>query len=87
MAVLSLILFALSGNLDNLVIGLAYGMRGIRIRLEAGVLISGLVLAGTAVSMALGQSLLCFLPLDYVLFRTIFWLVQKKTACILQKTK
>ena len=31
--------------------------------------------------------LLCFLPLDYVLFRTIFWLVQKKTARILQKTK
>lgn len=68
MAVLSLILFALSGNLDNLVIGLAYGMRGIRIRLEAGVLISGLVLAGTAVSMALGKSLLCFLPLDFARF-------------------
>ena len=68
MAVLSLLLFALSGNLDNLVIGLAYGMRGIRIRLEAGVLISGMVLAGTAISMALGQSLLCFLPLDFARF-------------------
>ena len=34
------------GQSDNLVIGLAYGMRGIRIRLEAGVLISGMVLAG-----------------------------------------
>ena len=68
MAVLSLLLFALSGNLDNLVIGLAYGMRGIRIRLEAGVLISGMVLAGTGISMILGQSLLCFLPLDFARF-------------------
>ncbi len=68
MAVLSLILFALSGNLDNLVVGLAYGMRGIRIRLEAGVLISSLVMTGTALAMALGQSLLCFLPLDFARF-------------------
>lgn len=68
MAVLSLLLFALSGNLDNLVIGLSYGMRGIRIRLEAGVLISSLVMAGTALAMALGQSFLCFLPLDFARF-------------------
>ena len=65
MAVLSLLLFSLSTNLDNFVIGLSYGIRGIRIRLEAGFLISGLVLVGTALSMALGQSLLCFLPLDF----------------------
>ena len=65
MAVLSLLLFSLSTNLDNFVIGLSYGIRGIRIRLEAGFLISGLVLVGTALSMALGQSQLCFLPLDF----------------------
>lgn len=68
MAVLSLLLFALSGNLDSLVIGLSYGMRGICIRLEAGILISSLVMAGTALAMVLGQSLLCFLPLDFARF-------------------
>ena len=62
MAVLSWVLFALSTNLDNLVIGLSYGLRGIRVRLESGLLVSGLVLAGTLLSLWAGQGLQFLLP-------------------------
>ena len=62
MAVLSWVLFALSTNLDNLVIGLSYGLRGIRVRLESGQLVGGLVLAGTLLSLWAGQGLQFLLP-------------------------
>lgn len=62
MAALSWVLFALSTNLDNLVIGLSYGLRGIRVRLESGLLVSGLVLAGTLLSLWAGQGLQFLLP-------------------------
>ena len=62
MAALSWVLFALSTNLDNLVIGLSYGLRGIRVRLESGLLVSGLVLAGNLLSLWAGQGLQFLLP-------------------------
>lgn len=59
---LSVILFAISSNLDNLVVGLSYGIKKVHIPFIPSLIIGLLTLAGTAVSMILGRNLLPFLP-------------------------
>lgn len=59
---LSALLFAVSGNMDNLVVGLSYGIRGIRLGWAAQLLVGIITSSGTAAAMALGKSLLLVLP-------------------------
>lgn len=62
MHLLSVFLFAVSCNLDSLVLGILYGVRGIHIRARANLLIGFITFLGTVVSMTLGKSLLPLLP-------------------------
>jgi putative Mn2+ efflux pump MntP len=59
---LSAVLFAVSSNMDNLVLGLSYGIQKKRIGWRANLLVALISLAGTALSMLLGGGLLLFLP-------------------------
>lgn len=62
MRFIPLIIFVISSNLDNLVLGLSYGLKGIHIGVASNLLIGLITLAGTVLSMALGNSLLQVLP-------------------------
>ena len=55
-------MFIVSSNLDNLVIGLSYGLKGVRIGPLANLLIGLVTLVGTMVSMGFGKLLLAVLP-------------------------
>lgn len=57
----SAFLFSLSSNLDNLVIGSAYGIRKIKFGLIPNLLIAVITSVGTYLSMALGNTLSSFL--------------------------
>jgi putative sporulation protein YtaF len=59
---LSALLFSLSSNLDNLVIGIAYGIKKIRIGIIANLIIATVTSAGTLLSMLLGIYISKFLP-------------------------
>ncbi|MBV8945004.1 MAG: manganese efflux pump [Solirubrobacterales bacterium] len=54
---LSAVLIAAVSNLDNLVAGVALGLRGTRITLAPNVLIAGVTMAGTAGAIASGHAL------------------------------
>lgn len=58
----SSLLFGISASLDALLVGIAYGIRGIRIRLWQNLLISLITLLGTCLSVGLGHRLTRFLP-------------------------
>jgi len=60
--ILTVILFAVSSNLDNLVLGLSYGLKGVHIPVFSSLLMGTITLIGTIFSMVLGQKLLPFLP-------------------------
>lgn len=62
MHMLSVLLLAISANLDNLLIGLSLGVRKVRLPFASNLMISGIVLAGTAVSMLCGDVIEGFLP-------------------------
>ncbi len=62
MHLLSVILFAVSSNLDNLVVGLSYGLKKVHISLLSSMLIGSITFGGTILSMTLGKKLLPFLP-------------------------
>ena len=51
---ISACLFALSANIDNFPIGIAYGLRGMRIGAGGNLLIACLTSLGTAAAMLLG---------------------------------
>lgn len=57
-----IVFFVVSSNLDNLVIGLSYGLKGIAIGPGANLLIGLITLAGTVLSMGVGKGLLLLLP-------------------------
>lgn len=65
MHLLSILLFSFSSNLDNLVIGLSYGIRKIPIRAGANLLISSLIFLFTTLAVELGESCVAFLPADF----------------------
>lgn len=64
MHTLSALLFSLCANLDNLPIGIAYGLKKIQIPLHYNVFISALIGLGTFVFMKLGDVILTFLSYD-----------------------
>lgn len=61
-SLLSALLFSLSSNLDNVVVGTAYGLKKIKIKLPANLIIALITSAGTFLSMSLGVYISKFLP-------------------------
>ncbi|MBD7911431.1 manganese efflux pump [Clostridium cibarium] len=59
---LSALLFSLSSNLDNVVVGIAYGIKKIRIPIIANLVIAFITSTGTFLSMYLGLYISKFLP-------------------------
>lgn len=60
--ILSAILFSLSSNMDNIVVGTAYGIKKIRIGLWANLIIAIVTSTGTYLSMSAGTYISGFLP-------------------------
>lgn len=60
--ILSALLFSLSSNLDNLVIGIAYGVKNIKIRILPNFIIAIITSIGTFLSMSVGKYISRFLP-------------------------
>jgi len=58
----SIILFAVSSNLDNLIIGVSYGIKKIRIPFLSNFLIAVMAFAGTFLSMLCGERITQWLP-------------------------
>lgn len=59
---LSALLYSLSSNLDNLVIGIAYGVKKIKIGLISNLIIATVTSIGTLISMSVGKFISVFLP-------------------------
>lgn len=59
---LSALLYSLSSNLDNLVIGIAYGVKKIKIGLISNLIIATVTSIGTLISMSVGKFISDFLP-------------------------
>ena len=59
---LSALLFSLSSNLDNVVVGTAYGIKKIKIGIIANLIIAIVTSTGTFLSMSLGIYISKFLP-------------------------
>lgn len=59
---LSALLYSLSCNLDNLVIGIAYGVKKIKIGLISNLIIATVTSIGTLISMSVGKFISGFLP-------------------------
>lgn len=57
MHLISILLFAFSANIDNLVVGIAYGIKKIKIGILSNLLIALVSAAGTFVSMAVGLAI------------------------------
>lgn len=55
MHILSILLFVISASLDNLVVGIAYGVKKLRISLISNLLIAFISCAGTFLSMLIGK--------------------------------
>lgn len=55
MHILSILLFVISASLDNLVVGIAYGIRKLKISLLSNLLIAFISCAGTLLSMLVGK--------------------------------
>lgn len=59
------LLFGISASLDALLVGVCYGIKGIRIRPWQNLVISLITLLGTCLSVGLGHRLAAFLP-DFI---------------------
>lgn len=62
MDVLPPLLFGISASLDALLVGISYGIRGIYIKLWQNLVVSLITLAGTCLSVVLGNRLVHMLP-------------------------
>ena len=60
--ILSALLFSLSSNLDNVVVGIAYGVKKIRIEVISNLIIAIVTSVGTFLSMSVGAYISKFLP-------------------------
>ncbi|MCM1542852.1 MAG: manganese efflux pump [Blautia sp.] len=65
MQIIPSLLFGISASLDALLIGISYGIRSIRIHLWQNLLVSGITLAGTCLSVGFGSWLSPRLPLAF----------------------
>lgn len=61
--IMSALLFSLASNLDNIVIGIAYGIKNIKIDILPNLLIAVITTTGTFIAMSIGTIILQFLPL------------------------
>lgn len=64
MQLLSVFLFSLSANADSFTVGLAYGMKDIKVDYKANILIALITSIGTFISMGLGTITKRFLPAE-----------------------
>ena len=86
------LLFGISASLDALLVGVSYGIRGIRVRVWQNLLISLVTLLGTCLSVGLGRRFSLFLPeiiRDYagslvLIFLGIYY-IAKWAASLLRK--
>ena len=62
MHIIPSILLAFSSSLDSLIIGIAYGIKNIRIKFSINIIIALIVTLGTLLSMVLGAILNKFIP-------------------------
>lgn len=62
MHILSSFLFAISANIDSLVVGLSYGTKKIKIGLASNFVIAFISVAGTILSMLVGKTIINFIP-------------------------
>ena len=62
MHIIASILLAFSASLDSLIIGIAYGIKKIRIKFSINIIIALIVTLGTLLSMVLGAILNKFIP-------------------------
>ena len=65
MYIVSVFLFAAAANLDSFVVGLSYGVRRVHIQFHATLLIAGIVMLGTFLSMVLGAGLKGLIPAEW----------------------
>lgn len=65
MHIISILLFALSSNMDNMVVGLSYGIKKIRITSVSNLTIGLITFLGTIISMLIGKSLLNIIPVSF----------------------
>lgn len=63
MHIIPSILLAFSASLDSLIIGIAYGIKNIKIKLGINIIIALIVTLGTFLSMVLGAILSNFIPI------------------------
>jgi len=63
MIIISVLLFAVAANLDNLVIGISYGIKKIHISILANLIIAFISLTGTFLSMSLGKATANYFPI------------------------
>ena len=81
---LSALLYSLSSNLDNLVIGIAYGVKKIKIGLISNLIIATVTSIGTLISMSVGKFISGFLPTSLtnmlgaviIMFLGLYFLIQ-----------
>lgn len=59
---LSALLFSISSNLDNVVVGIAYGIKKINVKILANLIIAFVTSIGTYLSMSVGMYIAKFLP-------------------------
>lgn len=62
MYILSVLLFVISATLDNLVVGIAYGIKKLKILPLSNILIAFISCAGTLISMEIGKFICAFIP-------------------------
>ncbi len=62
--VLTILLLAISCNLDNVGVGIAYGARGIGIPLASNFLIALITAAGTGLCIVFGRQIFQFMPAE-----------------------
>lgn len=62
--ILTAILFSISSNLDNMVIGIAYGIKNIQIKFLSNILIAFITTLGTFISMHIGNLITQFISIN-----------------------
>jgi len=62
MNLFSSLLFAISANMDNIVVGLSYGTNKIKVGTASNLLIAFITCIGTVVSMQIGKMIFLFVP-------------------------
>lgn len=65
MHIISSIILAFSASIDSLIIGLAYGTKGIKISLLSNIVIATIITIGTFLSMYIGLALSKFIPKEF----------------------